>query len=159
MRKLTYVLLVLLASIGASAARAQALKYPPLSEYLMPQDTEIALARSAAPASVSDRATIKVLTKSGYEVAHQGENGSVCLVMRGFSAPTYTPAQFREIVYDPTIHAPICFTAPAARMVMPITNFGPSSRSRGRGRTRLPSVFKRHTLKENSRKETASVLP
>ena len=119
MRKLTYVLLVLLASIGASAARAQALKYPPLSEYLMPQDTEIALARSAAPASVSDRATIKVLTKSGYEVAHQGENGSVCLVMRGFSAPTYTPAQFREIVYDPTIHAPICFTAPAARMVMP----------------------------------------
>jgi hypothetical protein len=29
------------------------------------------------------------------------------------------PAQFREIVYDPTIRAPICFTAPAARMVMP----------------------------------------
>src|SRR5258708_8258515 len=44
---------------------------------------------------------------------------ALCMVMRGFSAPTYTPAQFREIVYDPTIRAPICFTAPAARMVMP----------------------------------------
>src|SRR6266576_4993416 len=119
MKELTFLLLVLLASIGATAARAQALKYPPLSDYLMPQDTEIAFARSAAPASVSDRATIKVLTKSGYEVARQGDNGSVRVVMRGFSAPTYTPAQFREIVYDTTIRAPICFTAPAARMVMP----------------------------------------
>jgi hypothetical protein len=98
---------------------AQSSKYPPLSEYLMSQDNEIALAKSAAPASISDRATIKVLTKAGYEIAHEGDNGSVCMVMRGFSAPTYTPAQFREIVYDPTIRAPICFTAPAARMVMP----------------------------------------
>jgi len=40
-------------------------------------------------------------------------------VMRGFSAPTYTPAQFRGLVYDPTVHAPICFTAPAARTVLP----------------------------------------
>lgn len=85
----------------------------------MPHDAEIALASSAAPASISDHATIKVLTKFGYEVAQQGDNGSVCVVLRGFSAPTYTPAQFREIVYDPTIRAPICFTAPAARVVMP----------------------------------------
>jgi hypothetical protein len=119
MKKLTFVLLVLLATIDAAASRAQTLKYPPLSEYLMTQDAEIALARSAAPASVSDRATIKVLTKLGYEVAYQGDNGSVCLVMRGFSAPTYTPAKVRVIVYDPTIRAPICFTAPAARTVMP----------------------------------------
>ena len=41
------------------------------------------------------------------------------MVMRGFSAPTYTPAQFRELVYDPTVHAPICFTAPAARVALP----------------------------------------
>jgi len=85
----------------------------------MPRDAEIALARSAAPASISDRATIKVLTPSGFEVASQGDNGAVCLVMRGFSAPTYTPAQFRDLVYDPTVHAPICFTAPAAKTAMP----------------------------------------
>jgi hypothetical protein len=41
------------------------------------------------------------------------------MVMRGFSAPTYTPAQFRDLVYDSTVHAPICFTPPAARTVMP----------------------------------------
>jgi hypothetical protein len=41
------------------------------------------------------------------------------MVMRGFSAPTYTPAQFRDLVYDATVRAPICFTAPAARTVMP----------------------------------------
>jgi len=92
---------------------------PPLRDYLMPRDAEIALARSAAPASISDRATIKVLTPSGFEVASQGDNGAVCLVMRGFSAPTYTPAQFRDLVYDPTVHAPICFTAPAAKTAMP----------------------------------------
>jgi len=119
MKKLTFVLLVSLASIGAITARAQVSKYPPISAYLMPQEAEIALARSAAPASISDGATVKVLTQSGFEVAQPGNNGAVCMVMRGFSAPTYTPAQFREIVYDPTIHAPICFTAPAARMVLP----------------------------------------
>src|SRR5258708_8250132 len=98
---------------------AQGAKYPLLSEYMMARDAEIALAKSAAPESISGHATIKVLTASGFQIAQYGDNGSVCMVMRGFSAPTYTPAQFREIVYDPTIRAPICFTAPAARLVMP----------------------------------------
>src|SRR5207245_10039473 len=58
MKKLTITLLLLISAIlNASAARAQA-KYPPISEYLMPQDAEIVLARSAAPASISDHATI-----------------------------------------------------------------------------------------------------
>ena len=85
----------------------------------MPRDAEIALARTAAPATISDRATVKVLTTSGFIVAQQGDNGNVCMVMRGFSAPTYTPAQFRDLVYDPTVRAPICFTAPAAKTAMP----------------------------------------
>jgi len=38
--------------------------------------------------------------------------------MRGFSAPTYTPSQFLKLIYDATIWAPICFTAPAAQSVM-----------------------------------------
>jgi hypothetical protein len=73
-----------------------AAQYPPLREYLMPRDAEIALAKSAAPANVSGRARIKVL--SGYQVAHEGDNGFVCMVMRGWAAPTYTPAQFRVLV-------------------------------------------------------------
>jgi hypothetical protein len=112
-------LLATLATLSAVPAGAQSSKYPPISEYLMDQTAEIALARSAAPANVSDHATIKVLKTSGFEVAQPGDNGNVCLVMRGFSAPTYTPAQFRDLVYDPKIHAPICFTAPAARTALP----------------------------------------
>jgi hypothetical protein len=119
MKKFTLALLSLLASLEAAAVGAQGSKYPPLAEYLMPRDTEIELARSAAPAAISDRATIKILTKAGYEVAREGNNGVVCMVMRGFSAPTYTPAQFRDLVYDPTVHAPICFTPPAVRTAMP----------------------------------------
>ncbi len=119
MKKLTVGLVFLLATLDAAPMLAQSSKYPPLSEYMMAPEAEIALAKSAAPENVSAHATVKILTASGYKVAAQGDNGFVCMVMRGFSAPTYTPAQFREIVYDPTIRAPICFTAPAARMVMP----------------------------------------
>jgi hypothetical protein len=119
MKRTTIFLLALLASLDLAAADPQGKKYPPLDEYLMPRDAEIALAKSAAPPGVSDRATIKIFTKSGYEVARQGDNGTVCMVMRGFAAPTYTPAQFRDLVYDPTVRAPICFTPPAVRTAMP----------------------------------------
>ncbi|HEV8591803.1 MAG TPA: hypothetical protein VGQ55_06850 [Pyrinomonadaceae bacterium] len=104
---------------NAQAPARPALTYPPLSEYLMPRDAEIALAKSAAPANVSGRATIKVLTKSGFEVVTQGENGFVCIVMRAWSAPTYSPAQFRTIVYDSTLRAPICFDPIASKTVLP----------------------------------------
>src|SRR5918996_6199776 len=93
-------------------------QYPPLSEYMMPQDAEIALARSAAPANVSDHATIKVLNESGFEVATGGDNGFVCMVMRAWSAPTYTPAAFRDIVYYAPLRAPICFNPVAAETMM-----------------------------------------
>jgi hypothetical protein len=119
MKTPTVMLLLLLASLDAAAVRAQSRTYPPVSDYMMARDAEIGLARSAAPAAISDRATVKILAKSGFEVASEGDNGVVCMVMRGFSAPTYTPAPFRDLVYDATIHAPICFTAPAARNVMP----------------------------------------
>lgn len=108
--------MILIMAVLAGPVVAQ---YPPLSEYLMPRDAEMALARSAAPANISGRATIKVLTKSGYEVAHKGDNGFVCMVMRGWTAPTYTPAQFRNLVYDVKVRAPICFDPLASRTVMP----------------------------------------
>jgi hypothetical protein len=101
------------------SAQGQTSKYPPIEQYLMAQADEIALAKTAAPANISERATLKVLTRTGFEVAQAGDNGSVCMVMRGFSAPTYSPAQFRNLVFDATVRAPICFTPSAARMVMP----------------------------------------
>lgn len=119
MKKSTLVYLTVLAGMSVAALQAQTPKYPRIEQYLMPQADEIALAKSAAPANISERASIKVLTRSGFEVAQQGDNGSVCMVMRGFSAPTYSPAQFRDLVYDPTVRAPICFTPAAVKTAMP----------------------------------------
>jgi hypothetical protein len=119
MRTTAIALVLLVAGLDTAALRAQAATYPPISEYFMPRDAEIALARSAAPPAISDRATVKVLTASGYVVAREGDNGVLCLVMRGFAAPTYSPEQFRDLVYDPSVRAPICFTAPAARSAWP----------------------------------------
>lgn len=101
------------------ALSAQSSRYPPLEDYMMQREAEIALARSAAPSTISGSATIKVLTASGYEVAHQGDNGFVCMVMRAWTAPTYTPAPLRDLVYDAAVRAPICFDPEAARIVMP----------------------------------------
>ena len=111
--------LALLLGTWVGAGHAQTQKYPPIEQYLMPQADEIALAKTAAPANISDQATVKIFTKTGFEVAHQGDNGNVCMVMRGFSAPTYSPAPFRNLVYDATVRAPICFTPLAVREVMP----------------------------------------
>ena len=119
MRYLKFVTSSLLIGCGALGSLAQGTKYPPVDEYLMPQAAEIALAKSAAPDSISGEATIKVLTASGFQVAHQGDNGFVCLVMRGFAAPTFTPAEFRNLVYDSKLRAPICFDSQAAQTVVP----------------------------------------
>jgi hypothetical protein len=118
------VALLTLAGVIADRAHAQtparaASNYAPLSEYMMPREAEIALARSAAQPTISGRATIKVLTTSGFQVVREGDNGFVCLVMRGWSAPTFSPAAQRDFVYDVTLRAPICFDPPATRMVLP----------------------------------------
>ena len=119
MRNIMAGLVLLLASMQAASVRGQSPKYPPLSEYMMARDAEIALAKSAAPDNISRHATIKVLTASGFQAVHNGDNGFVCMVMRGWSAPTYTPAQFRDLVYDAKVTAPICFNPEASRTVLP----------------------------------------
>jgi len=60
---------------------------------LLPRDREIALARSAAPPTVSDSATIWVLGDTSYEVAVRGTNGNVCFVGRDW-IDTITPECF-----------------------------------------------------------------
>jgi hypothetical protein len=119
MKRYRYVLSFLLAGLGAAGMNAQGAKYQPLSEYMMARDAEIALAKSAAPDSISGHATIKVLTASSFQVVHDGDNGFVCIVMRGWMAPTYTPAQFRDLVYEAKLRAPICFNPEASRTVLP----------------------------------------
>jgi hypothetical protein len=114
------LILATLVPAGLLAQSSPARHYPPLSEYLMARDAEVGLARTAAPPNISGRATIKVLTASGYQVAQKGDNGFVCVVMRGWAAPTFTPAPFRDLVYDARVRAPICFNPVAARTVLPL---------------------------------------
>ncbi|MEI9932189.1 MAG: hypothetical protein WDM89_17010 [Rhizomicrobium sp.] len=56
----------------------------PIDRYLMDRSAEIALAKSAAPASISGNATVLVLTRGGYETAIKGTNGFVCAVERSW---------------------------------------------------------------------------
>jgi len=102
-------------------SRAKAEKVPyqdmaSLGEYLMPdKDSEIALARSAAPASVSDGAEVMVLGPKGYTTAVKGTNGFLCIVERSWGAATDEPE-----FWNPKVRAPICFNPPAARTFVPI---------------------------------------
>jgi hypothetical protein len=102
-------------------ARAQVAKpaYPamaPLDQYLMTdENSEIALARSAAPASVSDGAEVMVLGREGYSTAVKGRNGFICIVERSWGAATDAPD-----FWNPKVRAPHCFNPPAARTFLPI---------------------------------------
>lgn len=104
-----------------SQARAQAKKVPypamgPLNQYLMPDEkSEIALARSAAPASISDGADVMVLGSTGYRTAVKGTNGFLCIVERSWGAATDHPE-----FWNPKVRGPICFNPPSARTFMPI---------------------------------------
>src|SRR6202795_2945737 len=61
----------------------------PLDQYLIAdQKAEIALARTAAPPSISDDAEVMVLTRDGYKSVAPGKNGFMCLVERGWGAAT-----------------------------------------------------------------------
>jgi hypothetical protein len=111
------IILLLLLSLGAAiSAEAQADKSPypamaPLDQYLIPnKDAEIALARTAAPASISDKADVMVLGRDGYTTAVKGSNGFVCIVERGWASGSNQPD-----FWNPKLRAPICFNAAAAR--------------------------------------------
>ena len=109
------VLVVLGAAYQATAQDAKATypKMAPLEQYLMDQTAEIALARSAAPESISRDAEVLVLGRHGFETAIKGKNGFVCIVERSWtSAPD---ADF----WNPKVRTPICYNAAAARSLLP----------------------------------------
>jgi hypothetical protein len=107
---------VLLAGVFALAAAAPSDTMPPLSQYLMNPQAEIALARSAAPAAVSKHATIVVLGAHGYTAAQRGTNGFTCIVERGWTQPFGAPN-----FWDVKVRSPICYNGPAAHTVLAYT--------------------------------------
>jgi len=109
----------LVAQVGwASSAWSDMAPYPkmaPLAEYLSADPaSEIALARSAAPAVISDKAEILVLGAHGYETVVKGTNGFVCYVGRSWEADLDHPE-----FWNPKIRAPTCANAAAVRSHMP----------------------------------------
>jgi hypothetical protein len=88
----------------------------PLEQYLMDRDAEIALAKSAAPDSISRDSTVLVLGRHGYETAVAGTNGFVCLVDRSWMLPFDAPE-----FWNPRVRLPNCQNPPAARSHLPLT--------------------------------------
>lgn len=115
-----------LAILSGAAAPAQAQgtqapaspsPYPtmaPIAQYQMDRDAEIALARTAAPASISRDAEILVLGPKNFEVAVRGRNGYVCAVGRAFGGPL-SNVEF----WNPKNRSPICYNPPAVRSLLP----------------------------------------
>lgn len=112
------VLIALSFAIVSRAQSAPKSRYPekaPTKEYrIANRADEIALARSAAPASISADAEVLVLGDHGYEVAVKGTNGFVCFVERSWAAGFEDPE-----FWNPKLRSPNCFNAAAARTELP----------------------------------------
>jgi hypothetical protein len=108
----SFALLAALSTAHRAVAQEATAPYPnmaPIERYLMDQTAEIALARTAAPESISRDAEGLVLGRHGFETAVQGKNGFVCIVGRGWSSAA--DADF----WNPKVRVPICLNAAAAR--------------------------------------------
>jgi hypothetical protein len=101
----------------AQDAKTQYPNMAPLDQYLMAnRNAEIALARSAAPPSISGDATVLVFDKSGYHTAVEGKNGFTCLVERAWMSPMDRPE-----FWNPKMLGPICYNPAAVRSILPYT--------------------------------------
>src|SRR5271163_4618802 len=111
------LLLVLSSVSGALDAKPQYPSMAPVEQYLAAdRDAEIALARSAAPTSISRDATVLVFEKTGYQTAVEGKNGFTCLVERAWMSPFDSPE-----FWNPKMRGPICYNPPAVRSILPYT--------------------------------------
>lgn len=117
-RSSTAAIAALLALSLGGAAQAAKAAYPsmaPIAQYRMASRAEeIALARSAAPPSISNDAEVLTLGARGYETAVKGKNGFVCIVERAW-ASDFEDAEF----WNPKERGPICFNPASVRSVLP----------------------------------------
>jgi hypothetical protein len=119
MKKCLFLLFILMPiAAGIAQTQEKPAPYPtmaPIAQYRIanPQD-EIALARSAAPPSISADAEVLVLGERGYETAVKGKNGFVCFIERSWTAGFDDPE-----FWNPKILAPNCFNPAAVRTELP----------------------------------------
>src|SRR5712692_8954582 len=115
----SFAVVVVLGAWWSAQAQDAKTPYPnmaPLDQYLMERNAEIALARSAAPESISQDAEVMVLGRHGYETAAKGKNGFVCVVERSWMSEFDSPE-----FWNPKLRAPLRFNPPATRTVLPLT--------------------------------------
>ena len=140
-RTVSLQLLVAFVVLSPSWARAGGTPEPamgPLDAYLMAdRNAEIALARSAAPPSVSADATVLVLTRHGFETASPGKNGWVCLVDRSWSGGFSDPG-----FWTPAVRGPGCFNPAAVRSILPLTLKRAEMIVAGRSKAEIASAIK-----------------
>ena len=114
----TFALVIGLGKLRQTQAREAKAPYPSmatLDQYLMERNAEIAMARSAAPESISRDADVLVLGRHGYETAVKGKNGFVCVVERGCMGPF--DGEFAVNFWNHKLRGPLCFNPPAARSI------------------------------------------
>jgi hypothetical protein len=93
-----------------AATRVGAQQTPDLAPYMIAdRSAEVALARTAAPASISDSAAVLVLTRTGFVQAAPGSNGFTCLVFRSFDGSLTDPN-----FWTPATRGPACLNAAAS---------------------------------------------
>jgi hypothetical protein len=96
--------------VRAQDATTPYTKMAPVDQYLMAdRDEEIALARTAAPDSISRDAEVLILGRHRFETGVKGKNGFVCIVGRGWSSAADPD------FWNPKVRVPICMNAAAAR--------------------------------------------
>src|SRR5262244_4679110 len=122
--------IVVLGTAYQAMAQDATTPYPnmaPTEQYLMDRTAEIALARSAAPESISRDAEVLVLGRHGFETAVKGKNGFVCIVGRSWTSAA--DADF----WEPNVRVPMCMNAAAARSyllrITKITDLGLAGRT------------------------------
>jgi len=110
-----FALVAALIASRPDAAQDAKQPYPnmaPIEQYLMDRDAEIALARSAAPDSISRDAEVLVFGRHGFETAAKRKNGFVCIVER-----SWTSAADPDF-WNPKVRTPICYNASAAHSIL-----------------------------------------
>lgn len=143
-----FVVLVVLGTAYQAMGQAAATTYTkmaPVEQYLMAdRDAEIALARSAAPASIARDAEVLVLGRHGFETAVKGKNGFVCFVGRGWTAapdPDF---------WNPKVRVAMCVNAPAARSylvrVKKETEWGLAGRTQAQINASIPAALAKKEL-------------
>jgi hypothetical protein len=111
-----FALLVVLGTAYQAMTQDAPTPYPnvaPIEQYLMDRTAEIALARSAAPESISGDAEILVLGRHGFETAVKGKSGFVCIVERSWTSAA--DADF----WNAKVRTPICYNPAAAHSLLP----------------------------------------